>query len=218
MILGIAFDLAITNVPNAAQIKEIVKWLYEHHSDLSQEQVGHAFDLYTAGKLEVKAEPFNRLSKIFIGKVLAAYRRYVKVQFEMQRTKNEHDNFLALPEHIMTPEEMKQHIRSERKKSFEMLVEICSEKGELPIGWQWDRVFLHLYSSKLIPMDKKAIAALKLQAIKELKEENKPSPGKALLRALEGWVPDGEEVNKIRKTMFRIAVINYLRTELKIIK
>ena len=63
-------------LPTDDEIRMLVEYVAEHFYRFSLMEVDNAFNLATAGKLDIEADHYQSFSVIYISKILNAYKRY----------------------------------------------------------------------------------------------------------------------------------------------
>lgn len=81
-----AFDCGLRSSLDEYEVKRLIDQIKRQFSDLTLMEIEEAFALYTAKKLDFEKDSFQSFDKLFLGNVLASYRRYKMSQLAKLRT------------------------------------------------------------------------------------------------------------------------------------
>jgi len=85
-LIAIQFRIGIHEPVTEAEEKELCRFLFKECKDINRFELDNAFDLYCAGKLDYKESHFNKLSNLFLGNVLGAFKRYRAFELSQLKT------------------------------------------------------------------------------------------------------------------------------------
>jgi|TARA_R110000823_G_scaffold309032_3_gene433000 hypothetical protein len=103
-------------LPNKHEIKLFVEYIAEHFYRLSLMEIDNAFNLATAGKLDIEAEHYQSFSVIYISKIINSYGRYIGKYILEYLDKLE--------------EEQKENDKPSEKEQLELILESILENFE----------------------------------------------------------------------------------------
>ena len=81
MLLGIKGE----KLPTQVEIEYMVKMLQEDYKNLPIGELDLAFELMAKNKLDENAETYQNFSVLYLSKMLGAYARYVRANYEEQK-------------------------------------------------------------------------------------------------------------------------------------
>jgi len=75
-IVRIQFRIGIHEPLTESEEIELCRFLFKECKDVNRHELENAFDLYCAGKLDFKESHYNKVSNLFVGNVVGAFKRY----------------------------------------------------------------------------------------------------------------------------------------------
>jgi len=128
-LLALCKILGVKNPPTPEELEAMAMFLLNEFKDFSYDEIGKAFSMASARKLQVDAEDYNSFDIPYVGRILAAYREYRIKEIQAAKSNEE------IPEKTvtLTPE---QH--------FNWVKEYTIEQRQSPFIADWGSVFTHL--------------------------------------------------------------------------
>lgn len=141
MIVVVCGILGIKNLPDENVMPFLLRFIREHFGSLSCEAMIQAFELNALCEFgEKKHEHFQCISIEFLAAVLGDY-------IMLKRNTYKEFKQLAAPKDIdidETPESV-----------YETLIDFVKRKNQIPIVWNWGKVYSHMEKAGLITEDNK---------------------------------------------------------------
>lgn len=213
IIIGkVSKSLGISNVPDEADRKGILKFLFRNFSDVTTGEFAYAFELYALGKLNVDKSKhhFHTFNFEFIAAVLYAYKNYAKPSLAQHAKSQEQQQ---LPPHQVSWLEF-------AEGNHKSVLAFISEHNSISVNGvliptDWESCFDYLESIGEIKMSTEEKLEFKIEHKMELLEEAQKVRGTIMAYSYQQLVDQANNEKYLSWSCRRQCAINYYKTLLK---